>query len=191
MVDFAFFRPDDDKHELSFLGNVFYYLTNCIALPISYALIFLSLNVMIQIYNNITTLERFKKRTVRIPCYGPTWEDRTLPNEYDMLWLANMRQVLGPRMWMWPLPLVGDEMKGQGYFYPKIPEITMADMNILLKDTSRVHNTSFTVNDFESDPKEYIKKAVEKYSGNTFVIHPGPEGGQVRQVYIPTEAERK
>lgn len=56
----------------------------------------------------------------------------------------------------------------------------MADMNILLKDASRVHNTSFTVNDFESDPKEYIKKAVEKYSGNTFVIHPGPEGGQVR-----------
>jgi hypothetical protein len=65
----------------------------------------------------------------------------------------------------------------------------MSDLNILLKDASRVHNTSFTVNDFEHDPKEYIQKAVKKYGGNTFIINPGPEGGEVREVYVPTEEE--
>ena len=61
----------------------------------------------------------------------------------------------------------------------------------MLKDTSRVHNTSFNVNDFEQDPKEYIRKAMEKYAGQTFVIQPGPEGGDTREVYIPTEQEMK
>jgi len=37
-------------------------------------------------------------------------------------------------MWQWLIPGVGEEMKGQGFFYPKIPEITMSDMNLLLKD---------------------------------------------------------
>lgn len=46
----------------------------------------------------------------------------------------------------------------------------MADVNILLKDASKVHGTSFTVNDFDSDPKEYVLKAVQKYSGNKFFI---------------------
>ncbi len=94
-------------------------------------------------------------------------------------------------MWQWLIPGVGEEMKGQGFFFPKIPEFTMADTNLLLKDTSRGQNTSFTPNDFDSDPKEYIKKALEKYGGNTFIIKAGPEGGQDREVYVPTEAERK
>jgi hypothetical protein len=86
-----------------------------------------------------------------------------------MIWLSNMKQVLGSKLWMWPLPIT-EEMKGQGFYYPKIPEITMSDLNILLKDASKVHNTSFTANDFDHDPRDYIAKAVEKYSGNTFLI---------------------
>ena len=70
---------------------------------------------------------------------------------------------------MWLLP-ISVEMKGNGFFYPKIPEITMKDMNYLLKDASRVHNLSFTVNEFESDPSEYVQKAVKKYSGNKFIL---------------------
>jgi hypothetical protein len=61
----------------------------------------------------------------------------TTPNEYDMLWLPNFKQVMGSRMWMWPLPFVNEEMKGQGFFYPKIPEITMADINMVVKDASK------------------------------------------------------
>jgi hypothetical protein len=53
----------------------------------------------------------------------------------------------------------------------------MSDLNILLKDASRVHNTSFTVNDFESDPRDYVNKAVQKYGGNTFLIR-SEDGGE-------------
>lgn len=108
-------------------------------------------------------------KQMRIPCWGPVDECNSYPNEYDMIWLSNFKQVLGSKMWMWFLP-ISEEMKGQGFYYPKIPDITISDLNILLKDASRVHNTSFTVNDFECDPNEYIAKAVKKYGGNTFLI---------------------
>ena len=91
-------------------------------------------------------------------------------------------------MWMWLLPITED-MKGQGFYDPKIPEITMGDLNILLNDASRVHNTSFTVHDFEHDPKEYIQKSLYKYGGNIFLIRPGPGDGEAREVYVPTEEE--
>jgi hypothetical protein len=39
MVKYAFFRPEEDTHDLSIIGLIFYYLTNFIAVPISYALI--------------------------------------------------------------------------------------------------------------------------------------------------------
>lgn len=107
-----------------------------------------------------------------------------------MLWLPNMRQVLGKKMWQWLIPGIGEEMKGQGYFFPKIPEMTTADMHaLILKDSDKSHIPS-PPNDFDSDSKAYIKKAVQKYGGNTFVINPGPDGGPVREVYIPTEAEK-
>ncbi len=151
----------------------------------------MNLNIFIGIFNNVTTLERFKMKTLKLPCIGPMNESNTVPNEFDMLWLPNFKQIMGSRIWMWPLPFIKQEMKGQGFFYPKIPEITMSDMNILLKDTSKTTNTSFASNEFESDPKEYIKKAFTKYGGKTFVISPGPDGGATREVYVPTESERQ
>ncbi len=78
-------------------------------------------------YNNLTSLERLSLRTLKIPCYGPINECDSYPNEYDMLWLPNFKQVMGSRLWMWPLPIT-EEMKGQGYYFPKIPEITMSDI---------------------------------------------------------------
>ena len=65
-------------------------------------------------YNNISTLERFKMHTTRVPCIGPVYENMTTPNSYDMLWFTNFKQVMGSRMWMWPLPFITEEMKGQG-----------------------------------------------------------------------------
>ena len=190
MFQWAFFRPDDDHHELSILGTIFYYGTNIVALPISYALIFLTINVLFQLYNNLTSLEGMSRRTRKAPCIGAVGgEDYSIPNEYDMIWLTNMKQVLGSRIWMWLLP-ISEEMKGQGFYYPKIPEITMADMNIMLKESGKTHNTSFSSNDFESDPKEYIKKALKKYSGSTFLIPSGSNGAQSREVYIPSEEEQ-
>ena len=46
----------------------------------------------------------------------------------------------------------------------------MADLNFLHKESSRAHNSTFTVDELDSDPRDYIKKAIEKYSGNTFLI---------------------
>ena len=70
MFQWAFFRPDDDHHELSILGTIFYYGTNIVALPISYALIFLTINVLFQLYNNLTSLEGMSRRTRKAPCIG-------------------------------------------------------------------------------------------------------------------------
>ena len=72
-------------------------------------------------------------------------------------------------MWQWFLPIT-HEMKGQGFYYPKLPEVTMSDVNLLLKDASKVHGTSFTVNDFEFDPNEYVLKAVKKYGKTKFDV---------------------
>ena len=103
-----------------------------------------------------------------------------------MTWLANFRQVLGSRMWMWLLPITED-MKGQGFYYPKIPEITMSDLNILHKDSSKLHNTSFTVNDFEHDPRDYIRKAIDKYSGNTFLLSTG-SNQETKEIFVDRES---
>lgn len=111
MFQYAFFRDDDDTHDLSLFGTVCYYLTNCIALPIAYALVFLTLNILYQLYNNLTSLERMGPKQTKIPCLGPMAGDYTVPNEYDMLWLANFKQVLGSKIWKWMLP-ISEEMKG-------------------------------------------------------------------------------
>ena len=92
---------------------------------------------------------------------------------------------------MWPLPFVNEEMKGQGFFYPKIPEITMADINMVVKDASKQHNASYNKTDFDSDPNQYIEKALKKYGGKTFTISHGVNGGQTRDVYLPTDAQRQ
>lgn len=112
MFQFAFFRPDDDTHELSTLGTFAYYLTNIVALPVAYALIFLTANVLFNMYNNMTSLEAMSRRSRKMPCIGTIGLDEyPIPNEYDMIWLTNFRQVMGGRMWMWWLPISVD-MKG-------------------------------------------------------------------------------
>jgi len=127
-------------------------------------------------------------KSIRFPCFSYPKGDSFVPNEYDMMWPANLRQVLGSRLWIWPFPIT-EEMKGQGFYYPKIPEITMSDLNILLKDASKVHNTSFTINDFEHDPRDYILKSVQKYEGNTFIIYGGADGNEEQEIYVPKKGD--
>jgi len=100
MILFAFFSPDETP-ELTTAGKVCFYLTNCVSVPISIALIPLSLRILLQLYNNLTTIEMMKGKRVKYPFIGAqdtkTSDGRLeqSPNEYDMLWLQNMRQVLG------------------------------------------------------------------------------------------------
>jgi len=168
----------DDTPELSLHGSICYYLTNCISLLIAVALVPLTLRILNQLYNNMTTIEEMGMRQKKLCCFGSsdTRMGKTLaPNEFDMGWLPNMKQVLGPHLWFWFVPL-SVEMKGQGFFYPRIPDVASTDINTLMKDSKKLvmNSTSqaYSSNDFESDPKAYIKKAISKYSGNTFVVPP-------------------
>ena len=104
MIKFAFFSPDDTP-ELTLLGSIAYYITNVISFPVSLACIPFSCRIIIQMFNNLTTLEMLGNVQIKYPCIGTlSSTDKFAPNPYDMLWLPNMKQVLGPRLWMWPLP---------------------------------------------------------------------------------------
>ena len=114
-------------------------------------------------------------KQVKYPCLGSFKtrnEDgvrRELePNPYDMLWLQNMKQILGSKLWMWPFPFA-PEMKGNGLFFPKVPDVPEADAVQLQK--SRMTESARTVNDFDIDVQDYVDKAVNKYAGNTFVLN--------------------
>ena len=73
-------------------GTICFYLTNFISLTISIALIPLTLRIILQLYNNLTTIEMMKNKQVKYPCVGAqnsrTGDGRLekLPNDYDMLW---------------------------------------------------------------------------------------------------------
>ena len=91
------------------------------------------------------------------------------PNEYDMLWLQNMKQILGNKLWMWPFPFA-QEMKGNGMFFPRIPDVPESDAITLLKNRTGA-SAGPPESDFLTDPQSYIDKAVDKYAGNTFVLN--------------------
>ncbi len=108
---------------------------------------------------------------MRYPCWSKTksgGEDLP-PNEYDMFWLNNLKQVLGPSLWMWPFPFVPD-IKGEGLFYPRVPNVQTSQ----LQQSER----GYTKEDFEISSDEYIRKAVAKHSDQTFVVRSAeyPEG---------------
>lgn len=64
----------------------------------------------------------------------------------------------------------------------------MGDMNILLKDTTKTYNTNFTTDEFDVNPKDYIQKAVNKYTGYQFKIHFG-EDEQLVTLKAPDESK--
>lgn len=92
MINFCFFSPDETP-ELTSFGTLCFYLTNFVSLTISVALIPLTLRIIIQLYNNLTTIEMMKNKQVRYPCIGAKKtrsSDGRLeqhPNDYDMFWL--------------------------------------------------------------------------------------------------------
>ena len=96
MITFAFFSPDDAP-ELTGLGTFCFYGTNCVSLLISIALIPLTIRILVQLYNNLTSIDMLKNKQVRRPCLGgaveraPDGRLEQSPNEYDMLWLENFK----------------------------------------------------------------------------------------------------
>lgn len=95
-----------------------------------------------------------------------------LPNDYDMFWLQNVKQVLGSQLWMWPFPF-NQEMRGQGLYFPRVPEVTPSQIRALTETeagTFRPGSRGYSGANGETDPNQYIEKAVKKYAGNTFVL---------------------
>lgn len=68
MIDFAFFSPESTP-ELTWYGQFCYDMTKFFGMMISFALIPLTFRIMIQLYNNITTLEMMKNKQMRYPCW--------------------------------------------------------------------------------------------------------------------------
>jgi hypothetical protein len=102
LVDLTLNAPD--TFTLSYMGTFCFYMTNVFGMLISIALIPLSLRIMFQIYNNITSIEMMFNKQLRYPFYGLN-STTEVPNEYDLLWLNNLKQVLGPYIWLWPIPV--------------------------------------------------------------------------------------
>ena len=131
MISFGFFAPDSTP-PLSSFGSFCFWWTNIFGMAISIALIPLSFRIFFQIYNNITSLELMAgNKQLRFPFYGQTTKDHSghylQPNEYDMLPLPNMKQVLGPSMWMWFLPFA-PHIKGEGIYFPRLPDVQSTDL---------------------------------------------------------------
>jgi hypothetical protein len=158
-------------------------MTNVFGMLISAALIPLSIRILLQMYNNITTLEMMHDKMFRYPCIGAAETDRDgnklAPNEYDMLWLPNMKQVLGPSLWMWPFPFAPD-IKGEGLFFPRLPDVSSTDL--------KSNEQAYKKEDFEMDTDDYVKKALKKYGGRTFVLVT-PEEPNGKRIMIGEEHE--
>ena len=144
-------------------------------MPICFALIGLTFNIFVQIYENQTTLESMGNTQRRFPCIGiPGSMQVAKPNPYDLLWPNNLRQVMGSSMLTWPIPFYQPEMKGRGFYYPKIPEVRQEDIGIFNRDGNQAKKKGiFDIKDqFESSPEDYIKKAKKKYQGYRFQMPP-------------------
>mmetsp|Transcript_9399 Transcript_9399/g.6758 ORF Transcript_9399/g.6758 Transcript_9399/m.6758 type:complete len:111 (+) Transcript_9399:369-701(+) len=69
MIKFVFFSPDETP-ELSIEGKICYYATNIFGMTISLALIPLTIQIFIQIYNNITSIEQMAMKKTKYPLIG-------------------------------------------------------------------------------------------------------------------------
>jgi hypothetical protein len=81
----------------------------------------------------------------------------TKPNPYDMLWPNNIRDIMGPYLILWPLPMYSPEMRGQGLYYPEYQVLKPTEQGILMRD-----NNAF----FKREKKELFNPYKE-FAGDT------------------------
>ena len=117
-----------NKSPLSFGGTVCFWITNIITMPICFSLIFLSLSLFLQLYDNVTTYEAVGYSGAiqrRYPCIGIlAGYSKHKINDYDLFWPNNITQVMGSNFLMWFVPFWQPEMQGWGLYYPKLPALT-------------------------------------------------------------------
>lgn len=123
------------------------------------------------IYNNMTTIENYTGTEVNCPCVTRTLDKddqiEVSRNIYDRLWLNNFTDVFGTNIWTWPIP-VKHEMEGAGFYYPKIPEFEMSDLQSIV-ESKHVEQT-FEMHEGKESAVRYAKTALIKYKGQSFLV---------------------
>jgi len=72
LIQRLFYAPKDIER-LGTVGSICYYVTNILDIPITFALIGLSGNILLQMYQNLTTLEQYERGVAhqqRYPLFG-------------------------------------------------------------------------------------------------------------------------
>ena len=90
------------------------------------------------------------------------------PNQFDRLWLNNFKEVFGEHFIEWPIPFRISNRDRRGLAFKHLPIPPQADLDA---EEDLKKQKEYTKADFDSDPKEYIKKAQQKYAGRSFVIN--------------------
>ena len=92
------------------------------------------------------------------------------PNPYDILWVNNVRDIMGPYLILWPIPMYSPPMKGQGLYFPEYLPLKSAEQGVFMRDNNaffkRERKDLFDINkEFKSDVGQYLAKSTDKYSG--------------------------
>ena len=190
MLVLRILNSPDDAPPFSRQGEACFWVAAVLDMPICFALIGLSINFFLQLYENQMTLETFGKHGKiqrRYPCYGiPRSHGLFQPNAYDILWPNNLRQVFGSNILLWGVPFYQPEMKGRGFYFPKIPEVNSQDVGILQRDGKINKKSKYydPYDQFNSKNEDYVAKAKEKYRGYSFLLPSQGEGEESRVVQM-------
>lgn len=150
--------------KLSFPIRFSYWLSNCLFYPMFLMFLNLSINGIILIYNNVTTIDSFMGVKAHFP-----WLKRSLEkhpdieftrNMYDRLWLSNFWDVMGDSFWKWPLPIFHD-MQGSGMFYPRLPDFDMNDLHHA-SDSRNIEQT-MEMSESRDSVIQYARSSLFKY----------------------------
>lgn len=120
-------------------GNFSWWVLLLFNIPITLAVSGLFVYTCMNIYNNKSTLEAMRPDSQsRKPCLPVKNSAFTKPNPYDMLWINNIRDVMGPHLILWPIPFYAPEMKGQGLYFPEIPAFKPNEQGVFSRDNNGV-----------------------------------------------------
>jgi hypothetical protein len=81
-------------------------------------------------------------------------------NIYDRLWVSNYCDVMGDNFLLWPLPIF-HSMKGNGLFYPKLPDFDMNDLHHVA-DSMHVEHT-MEMSESRESALVYARSSLFKY----------------------------
>ena len=149
-------------------------------------------------YSNMTTIEalgagrgnKFGPVQERLPCIGVKKSEQSkIPNQYDLLWPNNLRLVLGPNVFSWPIPWIIPNLEDNGYNFQRIAGITSEEHIKLEKEgflDTMLNNkkVKYELKDkFTCSIDDYVKKAMEKYQDTNIVVQKSPRSIQEDKIH--------